>query len=353
MQTDRELKILLTKSLRDPYYVFENKDCRTTAFCALFFEQCNDKVFDTPRAALELAFIVRRLAQETRDQHLIAKAAAMVGSGYRVEEVYERANECLLLAEQLAAGCPCCLAEIYRRKGINLFHQNRTSDMYRVLTEAMEYYGACGDMDGVGRVLIHRGTGLWLQGRTDEALRDERKGLDLFTKDKTPSRYYIAGMVNITTFLADPKEELNEPLKERRSEEAIQHLAVIREQLKGGKRRHEAVRVILRWIEGLICATRGRRRQAFRFVISARRGLKRLGLRSEYIAASADLAKLYKTGTPRRNDDQVIKIAAECLEEVRTTDKEKKLLQQICFDPQIATIEKLREATACRVPALL
>ncbi len=171
MQIDRELKILLTKSLRDPYYVFENKDCRTAAFCALFLEQCNDTIFDTPRVALELAFIVRRLAQDTKDQHLIAKATAMVGSGYRVEEVYARADDCLLRAEHLAAGCPCCLADIYRRRGINLFHQNRTAEMYRVLTEAMDYYRAAGDLDGVGRALIHRGTGLWLQGRTDDALQ--------------------------------------------------------------------------------------------------------------------------------------------------------------------------------------
>lgn len=353
MQTEREIRILLTKSLKDPYYVFSNKDCHTPAFCVSFIEQCNDVVFDTPQAALELAFIARRLAQETRDNHLIAKSVAMVGSGYRAEGVFARADHFINSAEELASGCRCCLAEIYRRKGVNFFHQNKLSEMYRVLTKAAGYCDTLGDTDGVGRILIHRGTGLWLQGQTDEALQDERKGLELFTRDKTPSRYYLAGMVNIATFLAHPKEGLDKEFEIQRCEEAQRQLSMIRQELKGGKRQHEVVRVILRWIEGLICAKQEERRKAFRLLISARKGLERLGLRSEYLAVSADLAKLYKVGTPRMNDEQVIEIAEECLRKVRVTDKERDVLSRLCQFPQKATIGELRQAAACRVPVLI
>ncbi|MCP3999160.1 MAG: hypothetical protein GY722_29455 [bacterium] len=352
-QTERELKILLTKSQKDPYYVFTNKDCHTTAFCTRFIEQCNEIVFDAPSATLELAFLVRRLAQETKDPHLVAKSEAVVGSGYRVEGIYERATQSIRRAERLAADCSCCLSDIYRRKGINLFHQNRPREMYRVLTEAMSHYETIGDSDGIGRVFIHRGAGLWLEGRTDEALEEERRGLVLFTRDTTPSRYYLAGMVNIATFLAYPQEELDAALKLRRSGEAMQYLSMIREELKGSKRRHEVVRVFLRWIEGLICVTRGERRRAFRLLISARNGVQRLGLRTEYLAASSDLAKLYKIGTPRSNDDQVISIARECLVHGRPTAEEKHLLQELTQTPELPVIEKLREIATCRVPVMI
>ncbi len=351
MQANREQNILLTKTLRDPYYVLTNRDCQTRTFGGLFFEQCSERIFNDPNTAFELSFLARQLATRIRDPHLLTKATAMLGSAYRTEELYDRAKQFLGEAETLAADCTDCLAEVSRRRGVNLYYQRRFAEMCDALAFSFRCYEQLDDQDGMGRVLILRGPGYWQMGETERALEQEKEGLRLFSAH-TPSRYYIAGMVNIACFLADPKEPVAEKLQQQRFDEALQYLQIIRDELKGHKRQHEHVRVHLRWIEGLICAVRDRRR-AFRLLISARNGAKRLGLHSEYLAISADLAKLYKTGTPRTNDDQVIGIATECLECVHTTDKEENLLQTLCFDPQVATIEKLRGAVACRVPALL
>ncbi len=341
--TEREIKILLTKAEKDPYYVLANPDCYQAQFCARFFALCNEVMFDTPDVALEQAFIARRLAQKTRDPHLIAKATAMVGAGYRVETLYAKAATCIAQALELASGCACCLSEIHRREGINLLHERKFKECYEVWSQSMLYYEQLNDTGGVARVLIHRGSVLYKLERYAEALEDERNGLALFS-GQTPSRYYIAGMVNIAAILVEFDQQY---------EEALACLQNVRDSLKGVKEKHERVRVILRWIEGLIFAKIGRRRDAFRRLFSARNGLERLGLQSEYIAVAADISKLYKTGTPRSNDDQVIEVATQCLKKGRPTKTERRILEKLCLFPELPTIERLREIATCRTPALL
>ena len=73
-------------------------------------------------------------------------------------------------------------------------------------------------------------------------------------------------------------------------DETLACLQQVRDTLKGTKRKHERVRVILRWIEGLILARIGRRADAFKRLFSARNGIERFGFRSEYIAISADIS---------------------------------------------------------------
>ena len=341
--TEREIKILLTKAEKDPYYALANPDCYHTEFCTRFFALCNEVMFDTPDVALEQAFIARRLAKKTRDPHLIAKAAAMVGAGYRIESLYARAAACIAEAAELASGCICCLSEIRRREGLNLLHERKFTLCYEAWSHSMRCYEQLHDTCGVARVLIHRGSVLYKLERYAEALEDERNGLDLFGA-QAPSRYYIAGMVNMAAILI----ELDE-----RYEDALKCLQNVRDSLKGQKKKHERVRVILRWIEGLIFAKIGRRRDAFKRLFSARSGIERLGLRSEYIAISADISKLYKTGTPRSNDDQVIEIATQCLEKGQPTQTERQILEKLCLIPEVTVIEHLREAVSCRVPAML
>ena len=341
--SEREIKILLTKAEKDPYYVFTNVDCHTSQFCTRFFAVCNEVMFNTPSKALEQAFVARRLARETRDSHVISKATSMLGAGYRIEALYEKAEECINEAKMLAKGCACCLAEIHRRHGLILAHQLRFDEAYAAWSDSKKYYGQVNDTNGVARVLIHRGTVLDAMGRHAEALADERKGLTLFS-GKAPSRYYIAGMVNTAAILTNFRQQYDE---------ALTCLVVVRESIKGQKGKYERVRVILRWIEGLIFAKIGRRRLAFKRLFSARNGIRRLGLRSEFIALSADISKLFKIDTPRTNDDQVIEIATVCLKEGQPTAKERRLLEELCIVPEVDVIDRLRRAASCQVPALL
>ena len=351
MKTDREVKILLTKAQKDPYYVFANKDCADAAFCRCFLEQCNETIFDDPSIALELSFVARRLARETRDQHLYANALAMVASAYRLDSLYAKAREYIGLSKIVAGDCKCCLAEIYRREGIIYLHERRFADGCDLLTRSLACYQELEDLERAGRVLIHRGTGFWALGQIEEALRDEKKGLRLLTTD-SPSRYYIAAMVNIACFLADPRAGVDEDVLLARYSEALDYLQLVREDLKGEKRRHERVRVILRWIEGLIYAKKGERRTAFRLLTSARNGVLRLNMKSEYLAISADLAKLYKTGTTRLNDDQVIEIATDCIDLMQPTQEELVVLHKLQTAPELPAIERLRAIADCRVPVM-
>ena len=340
---ERELKILLTKAEKDPYYVFTNKDCHCSTFCTRFFARCNEIMFDTPDRALEQSFIARRLAREARDPHLIAKATAMVAAGYRIESLYPKAEQCIHEAKQLAKGCACCLADISRREGLILAHQFKLDQAYNAWSQAIAYHQQRHDTQGVARVLIHRGTALYAMGRYREALDDEQHGLTLFS-NRAPSRYYIAGMVNMAAILVN---------LQRQYDQALACLQQVREALKGQKGKHERVRVILRWIEGLIFAKQGQRRIAFKRLLSAQKGIERLGLQSEYIALAADISKLYMTGSPRTNDDQVIEIANRALEIGQPTDAERRILETLCLTPNVATIDKLRQTATCRVPALI
>ncbi len=128
--TEREIKILLTKAEKDPYYVLSNTDCYRAQFCDRFFALCNEVMFDTPGRALEQSFIARRLAKETRDPHLMAKSTSMVGAGYRIESLYTKATACIAEALEQASGCLCCLSEIHRREGLNLLHERRYNESY-------------------------------------------------------------------------------------------------------------------------------------------------------------------------------------------------------------------------------
>ncbi|MCP3958266.1 MAG: hypothetical protein GY719_10485 [bacterium] len=347
MKTDREVKILLTKAAKDPYYVFTNSDCLSVDFCTRFFEQCNEVIFDDPAEALERTFIARRLATESRDPHLLAKATAMVATGYRIEALYTKAEQFMLEAESLARGCSCCLAGVYRRKGVLHFYQREFRKGYDVLSRSIELYRRLDDLEGVGRVLIHRGPGVCMLGRIDEALREEREGLELLTGE-SPSRYYIAGITNMAAILAHSEDE--DPA---RYHQALADLGSVTNALKGEKRRHEHVRVLLRWIKGLLFAKKGDRRNAFRLLASARNGLERLNMQSEVLAICADIAKLYKTGTVRANDDQVVELATHCLERLHPGDQERAILEELRLCPELPAIESLRAAVSCRVPALL
>ncbi len=320
-----------------------NPDCHQVQFGARFFALCNEVMFDTPDVALEQAFVARRLARKTRDPHLIAKATAMVGAGYRIEALYTKAAACNAKAVELASGCACCLSEIHRRAGLNLLHERKFSECYEAWSKSMRYYKQLNDTGGIARVLIHRGSVLYKLERYADALEDERNGLALFS-DKAPSRYYIAGMVNMAAILIEYNQQFGK---------ALSCLQGVRNSLKGQKEKHERVRVILRWIEGLIFAKIGRRKDSFRRLFSARNGIERLGLHSEYIAISADISKLYKTGTPRTNDDQVIEIATQCLEKGQPTGIERRILKKLCLFPELPVIDSLRAAASSRVPALL
>ena len=341
--TEREIKILLTKAEKDPYYVLTNVDCYQAQFCARFFALCNEVMFDSPGRALEQSFIARRLAKETRNSHLIAKAISMLGAGYRIESLYTKAAACIAEALELAAGCVCCLAEIHRREGLNLLHERKFNECYKVWSQSIRYYQQLNDTAGVASVLILRGAVLDAMGRYREALEDEQNGLALFSSN-APSRYYIAGMVNMAAILVNFQENYAEALA------CLQH---VRHAIKGQKLKHERVRVTLRWIEGLILAKMGQRRRAFKRLLSAQNGLERLGLHSEYIALAADISKLYLTDTPRSNDDQVIEIALQCLEHGKPTKAERRILEQLCITPNVVAIENLRQIVTCRVPALL
>ncbi len=76
-------------------------------------------------------------------------------------------------------------------------------------------------------------------------------------------------------------------------------------------------------------------------------------MQSEYIAICADIAKLYKTGTFRSNDDQVVELASQCIRRMSPNDEERELLEQLRLCPELPAIENLRAAVSCRVPSLL
>lgn len=350
MSLPRELKIMLTKAESDPYCVLANRNCHNPEFCYAFIDQFNEITFDRPKESLERAFVVRRLAHLTRDPHLIAKSTSVLATAYRIEGLSSlRIDSLIADAEALAGGCICCLAEILRRKGVILLYRKDFQAGCSALSTSADYFRQLGNLDGVARSLISRGAGFSALGHFDAASEDERRALELLSVG-SPSRYYISILINMTSIMVSSIEhELEE--KEEVLKAALKLLARLAAILRGQKRRHERVRVIIRWIKGLICAVRGKRKDAFRLLYSARRGLDRLGLDSEVVAVSADLAKLYKIGS-RDNDERVIQLAEECLARFPGWERSD-VLRRLIRNPVIEVIEELRLATESRIPSVI
>jgi tetratricopeptide (TPR) repeat protein len=346
----REIRICLTKTWNDPYYVIVNRSCHTPEFCYEFIDQFNEITFDRPDQSLERAFVVRKLAELTRDSHLVSKSFSVLATAYRTEGLpAPKVDSLIAMALDLAADCPRCLAEALRRKGIIYLYRKEFQEGCRHLSSAIDYSKEVGNNDGVARALISRGVGFYSLGHIDEAILDEERALELLSV-RSPSRYYISILINVAAILILAKEQ-DRPKKERMLDDTLEILDRLAEILKGQKRRHERVRVIMRWIRGLIHAAKGERRTAFRLLFSARSGIERLGMRAEILAISADLAKLYKL-SPRDNDDQVILLAERCLRAYPDWDG-RGILHRLQRTPDVGVIEEMRRATGCRIPSLL
>lgn len=193
---------------------------------------------------------------------------------------------------------------------------------------------------------MSKGISLCLTGQLDEALEAERRALRLLSVE-TPRIYYLGALTNIAGILAYGTDE--------HCRLALLYLERFGEQLQGVAN-VRAVRVRLSWTKGLILARLGERHRAFQILRKARAALLRMRQDIEYIAISADIARLY---CDTEKYHLIAGIIGDCLTRLDNVLGTRKLLKQVLYFAERHLIETreatvaLRDAIESSIPCLL
>ncbi len=281
---NRRLKLLLTIAFREPEKLPKEKRFLKAPLLLAYFDACDNEAYDSPELAVERASHGLAAAEKTENPHLVHRANGLLASAYRVQSDYNTAQT--LLDETIAQSdsCPCCLSDIYRRKGILAQYMSLDDDAMRHYNTAIDHYKACDDPDGVGRTLIARGL-LHAQVRMiEKALEDEKEGFRLLSPN-TPGIYRFAAVLNTAVALTYGNEE--------HFSKALPYLERFRVALMGLDGL-TTVRIHLRWLTGLVLVRQDEnRKKALRMLKDARQALVKIRHDAEVIAISTDIGRLY------------------------------------------------------------
>ncbi|MCP3995579.1 MAG: tetratricopeptide repeat protein [bacterium] len=339
-------KKLLKRARRNLYRVIEDPQFWTVAFCRSFFDWCDEQAYEFPDSAMRYGDLAVELAKKTGDRHALARAHGVMAIAYRLVSLFDRAEAEFDQAFKLAGTCSCCLSDIYRRKGSLRMYQKQFATSIELYNQAIEHYRAIDDEDGIGRTLVSRGISLCLTNRIDEALEDERTALTLLSLE-TPSIYHLGALTNIAGILAYGTDE--------HCRLALSYLEMFEGQLAGVPGA-TAVRVRLSWAKGLILARLGERKRGLQMLRKARAALFRNRHDVEFIAISADIARLY---CDTEKYHLIVGIVRDCLQRLDDVLGTRKLLKKVLYYSERHLIEtrdaaiSLRSAIEAPIPCLL
>lgn len=240
------------------------------------------------------------LAKTVGDRHQVSKALGQLSTSYRLGGDNSLALSILDDCEASAEGCPCCLGDVDRRRGIAALISSDITQSVTLFDRAIAHLKQVPNSDGAARVKVVRGVSFFHQGEIDAALRDENEALEELSME-SPMAFHAAAVVNVAGILA-----LGSP---KHFAHATDYLNSFRQRLRGIPDL-TFIRIKIRWIEGLILARRGEINRAIRKLDNVRRALVKLHLEPDVVAVSADLATLYH----EKSDFNTISILADsCL----------------------------------------
>ena len=342
----RRLRGMLRIAEKDLSVVLKEPRFQSPRFCRTYLDWCTDNAFDRPDSAISRATTGLALAKLIGDRHLISKAYGLLSTGYRVNGNTTKSLSILDDAESRAKGCPCCLADLIRRRGIAVQHSSEMAKSVMLFKRSIGYFEEVSDTDGIARVKVSRGISFFHLGDIDAALQDENDALEGLSTD-SPKIFHTAAVVNIAGFLALGNSE--------HFAQAVDYLDSFRSRLKGVPD-FTFVRIRIRWIEGLVMARLGQVNRAIRKLENVRRALVKLRQDSDVVAVSADLAALYHE---KSDFDSISLLAKTCLRVVGTTSKAASVLRSLAeaATENIAVIPTtttaLRFSVPSSVPSLL
>ena len=97
---------LLNQAKKDPRLVLRDKRCRKAWFCRAFFDHCHGLALRQPQAALKVARIAVKLAEQTGDRHLEHRAQGVLAHAHINREERDEATQ--VLEDYRAAALTCC-----------------------------------------------------------------------------------------------------------------------------------------------------------------------------------------------------------------------------------------------------
>ncbi len=276
-------------------------------------------------SALERALIARQVSASLSDHHMICRASAALGSAFRLAGCYDLSREKMKEAKLAAGRCLSCIAEVERRWAVLNLYENRYEESLQQLNLAADTFESLSKRADLAKVLVTRGIVWWKLGQPEKALADEHAAIDNFSDDM-PSFYYISAMLNATAFsLENDHAEM--------TLQAIQHLREVLKGVAGCSR----VRVLVRWVRGLLLKKMGRLKSAAELLESAESGMIRLSMKPELRALYADLA-----GTKKR-EDAIVRVAKKALK-IEASEEVCLAIQRVVRDPTPTNVVAWRSA---------
>lgn len=286
--------------------VLEDSRFQSWAVCQLLLRRSLEAAFEEPAQAVNLAELGVLIAQRLGPAYdpswvldLQARAEACLGNARRVlgelrsaETAFRRAEACLA---ESSTGNPQVRAEILDLKASLRRDQKRLDEAFRLLEEASSLSRETGDEHALGTALLKKAKILEERGDLESAvelLREAVVKIDPVRSERLPV-YALHNLVSTLTASG-------------RNDEAVEMLPRVQELFRRIARPIDFIR--LRWAEGRIAVSLGRRDEAEMTFLAVRQELLRHGMGYDAALVSLDLAMLYAQD---RRTEELKRLAAE------------------------------------------
>ncbi len=299
----------------------------TPAFCWLYFEKCDELIFDDGHAGLraakvgpELVELVSRFSRDPEPRApLRLRAFGVLGSAFRAAGDLARADEIyqdglrLVKAGQIPATEK---ANFLFRLAVLRSVQNRMEDALRLAGGSVRIYRESDEpirQRHLGEALVIRGHLYGLVGDNAAAMKDWSEALSCTDPKKRPRIHHCASH-NLAYALVEKGAVDSRSLSTVES-----HLTKARKFLSKRPRSKQKLRLV--WLQGIIMMRFGSTRRGEAAFKTARRGFVEMKAAFELALVSLDLGRyLYRSGE---------------LEELRMLAVEtQQIFSTLCADPQ-------------------
>jgi tetratricopeptide (TPR) repeat protein len=277
-------------------------------FCEIMVQQSFEEVFNDTREAVSLAEVAVAAADALDQQEygealvedMRGRARVYHANALRVVSDLSGSSETFRAAAQhlsRGTGDPIERGHLLYFESVLRYTERRLDDAHRLLDRAIALFEGVGDDHLVGRAILQKGRLLERGGNPDEAIRADRRALQLLDRNRDPRLVQIAEHSLVV--------DLNEA---GRHEEALALLVKLRATYRGS---HDRILLLrLTWTEGKIELARGRLAEAGSAFVKVRSAFIEEGIPIEVALASLDLAIVYHH---QRRTTEMKQLAAEML----------------------------------------
>ena len=333
MGDDLSIKNLVGRTERDPWTVLigsrpENYRIREVGLSLI--EGVDFALFKRDfHEAITAGVILEKWAEH--DLHFDCQAAAVLSCYYSVTGLRSEAEKKLVTAKRkIPPDCDECKAQYLKRIGTFYLYEHRHQEAYKSYARSARLFLDLGYEKEAGKSMLNQGAALFFMKRLDDALRDERKALELLGEEF--SIHIIAASINIARILTELSQV----------ELALSQIETTQEMLKGSERL-ERPRLILRWIRALLLEVQGDLKNAGQIMDRIEIRMRSLDMKAELRVLLADRARIAR-------QPSVIKRLAKKAYDIEEIPRVKKVIEKVMNDPTRENILAWRTALDSYIP---